>query len=138
MPYSIRLEDGVLRGEFSGVLTNADLAGIARDVEPFERAPVVPHRVVDLTPVTRIEIDFPGVQAAVERRLRLRFANSFKTAIVVVNLVQYGFSRMFQTLNDHPQITISIFPTVPDALAWLRAPGLTLPVREWTPPPQWR
>jgi len=27
---------------------------------------------------------------------------------------------MFQTLNDHPQITIKVFPDVPAAEAWLR------------------
>jgi hypothetical protein len=29
---------------------------------------------------------------------------------------------MFQTLNDHPQITVRVFPTIEDAKAWLTRP----------------
>lgn len=33
-----------------------------------------------------------------------------------------GFARMFQILNDHPQIEIRIFPAIAEAEAWLAEP----------------
>jgi hypothetical protein len=35
---------------------------------------------------------------------------------------------MFQTLNDHPQITIAIFPDDDQALQWLQATALSAPI----------
>jgi hypothetical protein len=40
---------------------------------------------------------------------------------------------MFQTLNDHPQITIAIFPDAGEASAWLAVPGQDPPALTWRP-----
>jgi len=122
MAYTLREEGGILRIDFTGTMTNTDLVTGGDEVARLERsAPVVPHRIADLGPAERIEIDFHGVLAlATERRL-MTFKNPFKTAIVATDFVRFGFARMFQTLNDHPQITIEIFPDTAQAMEWIAA-----------------
>jgi hypothetical protein len=120
MSFEIRPEPGVLRVVLSGRVTNGDLSRMAVEIAELEAAsPVIPDRTCDLRPVERLDFDFAGVLAIAESRRRLSYKNSFRTAIVADDTVQYGYARMFQTLNDHPQITIRIFPGVTEADAWL-------------------
>jgi hypothetical protein len=120
MAYTFREENGILRIDFTGTMTNHDLFVWEEELERIERsAPVVPDRLSDLGPAERIEIDFHGVLALALARRRIIFKNSFKSAIVAPDFVRFGFARMFQTLNDHPQITIAIFSDVAGALDWL-------------------
>ena len=120
MPFQLGLEDGVLRVDFSGVVTNQDLGQLFGDVSRLEATwTVMPHRLADLRAIERLEIDFPGVLGVAQARRRHTFPNSFKTAVVATATVHFGIARMFQTLNDHPQITVSIFGSVEDALTWL-------------------
>jgi len=134
MAYALRMEDGILMITFSGTLTNEDLSAGGDEVGKLEQSvSVVPHRIADLRPVRRVEIDFDGVYAFASSRRRLRFTNPFKTAIIVSDIVHFGFARMFQTLNDHPQISISIFGNDADAMSWLKMPGHAPPPTEWRP-----
>jgi polysaccharide deacetylase 2 family uncharacterized protein YibQ len=89
--------------------------------------------LTDLRPVTRLEITFDGVLDVANQRMRTKFPNAFKSAIVASDVAHYGFARMFQTLNDHPQISIAIFPDTPKALQWLEAAGQELPQQAWAP-----
>ena len=66
---------------------------------------------------------------------RQRLANPIKTAILASNLVQFGFARMFQALNDHPQIVVAIFGDDEDALRWLQRADLSPPEVAWVPRP---
>jgi hypothetical protein len=43
---------------------------------------------------------------------------------VALTQVQYGFARMFQTLNDNPRIEIEIFGDCESAQRWLNAQPL--------------
>ena len=134
MSYAMRMEGRILRVEFSGTFTNQDLARGAIDMADLEEAAtVVPHRLADLRPVERLEIDFVGVFALAEARRRRRFQNPFKTAIVATDVVRYSFARMFQTLNDHPQIVIAIFGDAQEAIDWLGLPDLEAPKKTWQP-----
>ena len=120
MPYQLRLEDGVMKVAFFDVVTNQDLLGLLNEVSTLEATwDVMPHRLADLRPIERLEVDFPGIFDVAQARRRHTFPNSFKTAIVATAPVHFGIARMFQTLNDHPQITVSIFGNVEDALKWL-------------------
>lgn len=94
---------------------------------------MIPHRVTDLRHIERLEVDFDGVYTLAVRRRALHFPNRFKSAIVAVELVAYGFARMFQTLNFHPQIVIALFPDDAEAMRWIAEPGLEPPVRAWVP-----
>jgi hypothetical protein len=134
MSYALRMDGPILRVDFSGTFTNQDLSRGAIDMADFEESTaVIPHRIADLRPVERLEIDFVGVFALAEARRRRRFQNSFKTAIIAKDIVHYSFARMFQTLNDHPQIVIAIFGDDPDAMAWLGLPDLEAPSKAWQP-----
>jgi len=134
MPYAMRMEGPILRLEFTGTFTNADLSRGAVEMADFEEATkVIPHRIADLRPVARVEIDFVGVFALAEARRRRRYQNSFKTAIIATDVVRYGFARMFQTLNDHPQIVIAIFGDEPSAREWLALPDFEAPRKSWQP-----
>lgn len=128
MSYLLRLDGDILRAEFFGEVTSQDLARSAVELSALEdtRA-TVPSRIADLGRVERLAIDFADVLAFVEERRRKRFPNQFKSAIVATNVVCYGFARMFQTLNDHPQILIAIFRDDADALAWLRLSDFVAP-----------
>jgi hypothetical protein len=128
------MDAGTLRIEFSGTFTNEDLSRGGMDVDVIEEASaVIPHRIADLRPVQRLEIDFIGVLALADARRWKRFKNPFKTAIIAPDLVRYGFARMFQTLNDHQQITIAIFGDEAEAVSWLGLPNLKAPKNPWQP-----
>jgi hypothetical protein len=134
MAYQMRQENGLLKIGFFGTMTNDDLARGALEIAALEAAcEVVPHRITDVRPVERLEIDFRSILSFCEDRKRRRFPNAFKSAVVASDIVHFGFARMFQTLNDHAQITIAIFGDDASALAWLRAPGLEPPETAWEP-----
>lgn len=134
MAFEMRQENGLLRISLFGTLTNDDLARTAQDVAAFEAAcDVVPHRLSDVRSVERLEIDFRSILSFTEDRKRRRFPNAFKSAIVASDIVHYGFARMFQTLNDHAQITIAIFGDEVSALEWLHLTGLESPATPWEP-----
>src|SRR5262245_45347380 len=128
MALDMRLESGLLKISFSGTLTNGDLTQGALEVAAIEATcDVIPHRITDVRTVDRVEIDFRGILSFVEDRKRRQFPNAFKSAIVASDIVHFGFARMFQTLNDHEQITIAIFGDDVTALEWLHDPGLEPP-----------
>ncbi len=137
MSYALRMEGRILRVDFSGTFTNEDLSRGAVDMARLEESTaVIPHRIADLRPVEKLEIDFVGVFALAEARRRRRYQNSFKTAIIATDVVRYGFARMFQTLNDHPQIVIAIFGDDQEAKSWLALPDLEAPRKSWQPRPE--
>jgi hypothetical protein len=124
MAFAIDASQPILRITLSGKLTNQDLLDLGKEAARIEGGcPVVPHRLTDMRAVERVEINFQGVLALATERLKMKFPNMFKSAIVAGDVVHYGFARMFETLNDHPQIVIAIFPGEPEALRWLSEPG---------------
>jgi len=136
MAFEIRQENGLLKIAFSGTLTNQDLSRGGAEMAAIEAAcDVVPHRITDVRPVERLEIDFRSILSFAEDRKRRQFPNAFKSAIIASDIVHFGFARMFQTLNDNAQITIAIFGDDASALDWLQAPGLDAPERPWQPRP---
>ena len=79
MSYALRMEGGTLKIEFSGTFTNEDLVRGAMDVADLEdSSALIPHRIADLRPVQRLEINFIGVLALAEARRSRRFKNPFK------------------------------------------------------------
>jgi hypothetical protein len=112
--------DGVLRIVLSGTLTPDDLGRVADAIgEVEDAADVCPCRVTDMTALTRFEVGFDEMFQLARRRRERSPANPIRSAIVASTPVQLGFARMFQTLNDHPRITLRIFPDMDAALAWL-------------------
>ena len=120
MAYQTRLEEGIFRVSFLEVVTNQDLARLLDEVTRLEGGwTVIPDRLVDMRQIERLEIDVTGVLSLAHSRRHRTFPNSFKTAIIATQTVHVGFARMFQTLNDHAQIAVSIFDDDADAMRWL-------------------
>lgn len=114
-------DDTWIRVTFSGAITAADLNHVMVCVRDLEsRVSPAPDRLVDLGPSTTLEIGFGDMANLVQQRQAMAVPNPIRTALVAHSAAQQGYARMFQTLNDHPQITIKVFPDVPAAEAWLR------------------
>lgn len=134
MPLEITTNGPWLRIRAWGRLSNDELVALAREAVRIESEHErVPHRLTDMRMILDPEINFAGVRDFAAHRLRQTFPNAFKSAIVAADLAHYGLARMYQTLNDHPQVTIAIFPDVESAEAWLAEPGCDPPAEPWSP-----
>lgn len=120
MPASCEMIGDLLHVTFTGFLTPEELIQTARQVADLEsRLEAAPNRITDLTAVTDSEIGSATVQEVAALRRRTRLPNPIRSALVAPLPVHMGFARMFQTLNDHPQITMQVFRDRSEALAWL-------------------
>jgi hypothetical protein len=120
MSFHLTVEPEFLRLEFHGTVTRDDLDQAVEAVETVERtAQTTPHRLSDFTDATLGEVATGYIVQLAERRKATTVNNPIKSAIVAMRPVNVGFARMFQMLNDHPQITIRIFQTEIEARAWL-------------------
>lgn len=120
MAFDIRMDGEYLAIRLHGTLTNKDLTAAGDAVEKIEAAaPVTPSRITDMASLDGLEIGFAEVLALADRRRLTSISGPIKSAIVVGNPVQYGMARMFQTLNDHPLITLEIFHDRAAAIDWL-------------------
>ena len=124
MAYKITVENNVLRLMLSDRLTGRDFEDMVVEARNYEQdVEVVPHRITDMTRITEMAIHYPDISAFAEKRRQLRFLNRFKSAIIATNEQHVGYARMFQTLNDNPQIAIRIFPYEASASRWVASPG---------------
>src|SRR5262245_61336565 len=107
MPFEIRNEGDYLLAMMTGVVTAEDLHGLVDEAETLEEGmSTVLDRIVDMTSVLRFHFESRAVVEIAERRRARRFPNSFKSALIAERPVARGLARMFQILNDHPQIEI--------------------------------
>ena len=118
MPYTIELDGPYVQIALFDTLDSRELMQLAGETKKFERGDVVPHRLTDLTRLEKLSISFEDVYQFAALRKAITFKNSFKSALVVNSAVQMGYARMFQTLNDHPQITVQIFEDLSAARVW--------------------
>jgi hypothetical protein len=124
MPVRVHVEGDLLHIDFSGVITGRDLIDGTAAVRVLEETGSrVPDRTADLSETTAWEIGFAEMDQFVAARKAVTFRNTFKTAIIAPQPVQIGFARMFQLLNNHPQITIEVFSDLASAKAWLATPS---------------
>lgn len=120
MPIQMIFDQTPIVALFTGELTTADLILMAQEIAAFEQEQtIVPPRLSDLRQLSKMNINFSDIMNLAQDRKSLRFPNSFKSAIVVSNTIQMGYARMFQSLNDHPQIDIRIFQEETSARSWL-------------------
>jgi hypothetical protein len=124
MPFSLTVEPGLLRVVLFGNLTMAELLRLADAVVESERIlGMTPNQLTDVSQVSGRDLGYFEVLTLADRRRVRTLANSIKSAIVAPKPVDVGFARMFQTLNDHPQIETAIFPTLEEAEGWLATPN---------------
>jgi hypothetical protein len=121
MPYRLTISDQRVQVDFSGVFSREDLLALARDTAELEATPHgALNRLADLSGVTSASISYVDMHSLVQSRKESPPRSPVRTAIVAPSDVTYGFARMFQTLNDQPNLTIEIFRTLEDAETWLR------------------
>ena len=121
MPITTEYNGEFITAQMSGVVTVADLLALAEKVDALEaQLPVTPHRIADLSGGAVSDFNFVELSVFAAKRRAARLKNPVKSAIVAGDAVQFGFARMFQTLNDHPDIRIEVFQSEAPALAWLR------------------
>jgi hypothetical protein len=123
MPYTITVENKVVRTVLTGRITASDLVALTAESKNYEHnVDVVPHRITDMTGIDELAIHYPDVSALAARRGQLRFPNAFKSAIIARNTQHVGYARMFQSLNHNPQIVVRIFPDEASASEWIACP----------------
>jgi hypothetical protein len=123
MAFAAEMVGGYIRIRLYDTLTDADLRGLAEAVIAIEATQqTTPSRIADMTGLTRFDVGFNGVDALASRRREIRVVGTSRTALLVGNEMQFGVARMYQTLNDHPQITTEIFRDADAALRWLAEP----------------
>ena len=118
MPVEMSAGADYIMARFFGAVSPADLQALADQTHTIEARHQVPNRLTDLTAVERFEFDFTAVSALADRRRAVRFQAPIRSAIIAVAPVAIGFSRMFQTLNDNPQIEIRIVSSREEAEVW--------------------
>jgi hypothetical protein len=95
-----------------------ELAGQLDEIDQL--TPGLP-RLADATDITAVRVDFAAMFEFADRRKRQGFAGDVRTAILVASNVGFGCARMFETLLQHPQVTVEVFRDREAALAWLGA-----------------
>jgi hypothetical protein len=120
MPFQIQVEAAIIRITFTGDANKSELADALIELERLEAdLERVPDRLTDLTGLKDRDWSFSTVFPVTEDRRKRVFPNKFRSAIVAPTPAAYGYARMFQTLNDNPQIDIQVFKTKDEAEKWL-------------------
>ncbi len=120
MPHTIQLIDGVIHTHLTGTIRRRDLAELITRLEELEQScDPSPNRICILGHDTIIDLDFLGMESIAARRRATTLKNPVWSALVARQPHQFGFLRMFQTLNTHPQIEIQVFSDEETALAWV-------------------
>jgi hypothetical protein len=119
VPFEITNQGTFLFGRLQGTVTASDLYQLANDTEAMENSiPEAMDRICDMTAAERFDVGFQAVNALAQRRRVRKFSKRVKSAIIVADLVQLGIARMYQTLNDNPQIEVRIFRSIAEAKEW--------------------
>jgi len=120
MTHKLLLNQHFLRVELSGALSRDGLWRAITDIEVLEASlDRTPDRLVDLSGITSRALTAQDMMAFTERRRAQVLKNNIRTAVFAATPADIGFARMFQTLNDHPQVTIEVFADELAAIAWL-------------------
>lgn len=123
MPYTIKVENNVVRIALTGRITAQDLVNLAGESKNYEHnVDVIPHRITDMAGIEELAVHYPDISALAATRGQCHFPNAFKSAIIARDIHHLGYARMFQTLNGNPQIIVRIFPDEVSAAEWIACP----------------
>ena len=119
MPFELTTPGAVLFARVFGVFTAPELNHLANEAEIAEAShPISLDRITDLTAVEHFEVGFREIFYFALRRSAQRFSRVVKSAIVVQYPVQLGIARVYEALNENPQIQIRILRSVTEATEW--------------------
>jgi hypothetical protein len=120
MSVHVAFEADILVTTFTGLVTTDDLFVLAQRVAAIEDGGSTARlRLTDLSLASGMHITFSDVMDLAGRRAVRELAAPIRSAIVAADPAHRGFARMYQTLMDHPEVTIEIFGDRESARAWL-------------------
>ncbi|MCC5835919.1 MAG: hypothetical protein JJU20_14425 [Opitutales bacterium] len=120
MPCVVLVEESVIHIRLSGFLSLEDLMSVSKQLRALEDAsPISIHRLTDMTDVAGSSLSFETMEDFVATRRHVALKNSIRSAIVAPGLLAYGLARMFQSLNNNPQIEVKLFKVLDEALFWI-------------------
>ena len=120
MSHSIQILDGVVDIRLHGTVNSTELREVAEATGKIEEElPVSPNRIIDLSLVDEFQLDFREMEQIAKLRRTAPLKNKVKSEIIANKPVQYGYARMFQTLNDNPNIDLELFTDRAEGLAWI-------------------
>jgi len=115
-------KDGILFVTFPETLSDNDFRVMNEEIAVVEKEySLVPHFIVKLNAVKIFHGDYHSVQMLAKQRANITYPNTLLEAFVVTNDFQMGFARMYQTVNDNPQVTIKIFKDELQAIEWIKS-----------------
>ncbi len=124
MAYLVSYDGALVLVQFSGTLTREDLERVGDEIIAIEQGGAnTPHRLTDFRRITETAVGYPEMSVLAERSRARPLGAHIRSALVVEQPVQMGFARMFQILNEHPQVTVRIFDDEMAARVWI-ATGL--------------
>jgi len=120
--FDSKIAQGIVYLTFHGYVTAEDIRDMVDLLAKIEtEAEVSPDRMADLSAIEGISLNFSAILDYSANRRKALLRNKVKAAIVAPHPLQYGFARMFQTLNDNPDINMEIFADKDSGLAWISA-----------------
>ena len=120
MPFELTEMPGYFVARCYGIVSPADLAEmVRRAIEVESRHPDGVDRIADFRDVEVFNIQYATVSDFAKKRREQTFPRLIKSALVADRPVAMGFARMYQTILNHPQVELRIFPTMEEALAWV-------------------
>ena len=123
MPFELTTPDAILFARVFGVFTAPELNHLAWEAEIAEASHTVSlDRITDLTAVERFEVGLREIYYFAVRRSKQRFSRVVKSAIIVRESRQHGIARVYEAVNENPQIQIRILRSLTEAKAWFADP----------------
>lgn len=119
MALKVECRDKIIRVTASGVISWSDVLGMGEVIRELEvKHTPSPHRLLDLSGATGVDIDFAAVAAFASARNRDVLKNRVRVAVCAPTDMHFGIARMFQTLVTNPQIELKVFRTMKEAERW--------------------
>ena len=123
MPFEIEKHERLVMLRLTGRVSRNDFHEIAKLAEEIDQAgATAPNRLTDLSGMESIELGFVEMESFARKRRSVRIPHRVRSAIFAPDPLHYGYARMFQTLNDHPDIDIAVFTDWNAALVWVNEP----------------
>ena len=123
MPFELTTPGAILFARVFGVFTAPELNHLAWEAEIAEAShPVSLDRITDLTAVERFEVGILEIYYFAVRRSSQRFSRVVKSAIIVREPEQLDIARVYEAVNENPQIQIRILRSLTEAKAWFADP----------------
>ncbi|NQZ55978.1 MAG: hypothetical protein HRT88_00685 [Lentisphaeraceae bacterium] len=120
MSFTIRQEEAFIRVDLNKGFSSEDLDNVVMKSGALESASeMTPNKLVVVnTPV--LDLRFDDLFPPAKHREAIDYTSEFKTAIVVNNDVNFGTSRIWQSIMNSPQVSIEIFRSEEEAIEWLQ------------------